>query len=180
LFHCHITTYPPPPRPHHVSPLRPPFQQQDVPDGRGNPCSGHGRCLSMWRLGLEAQDEFGVSKPVTYGDADDALSHPKFWDRDMVQGCHCDSRNDMQPYDGPVGLISGIQVMLLFNIIRCLCCPYLCLSLALLSFSVTWRCVIAEVIMYPIILSCRNLLIFLNSSVADATLTITRRLRMRH
>jgi len=81
-----------------------------VDDGRQNPCSGHGRCLPMWRLALEAQDEFGISSPVAYGDADEALSQSGSWDRDMVQGCHCDSRNDFQPYDGPVGLISGIQL----------------------------------------------------------------------
>lgn len=70
-------------------------------------CSGHGRCLPMWRLAKEAQTQEGEPGGWAYGDDDPGINPPWLWDRDMVFGCHCDSRNDMQPYNGPVSFVSG-------------------------------------------------------------------------
>eukprot|EP00615_Pteridomonas_danica_P005959 CAMPEP_0114354738 /NCGR_PEP_ID=MMETSP0101-20121206/19708_1 /TAXON_ID=38822 ORGANISM="Pteridomonas danica, Strain PT" /NCGR_SAMPLE_ID=MMETSP0101 /ASSEMBLY_ACC=CAM_ASM_000211 /LENGTH=727 /DNA_ID=CAMNT_0001496363 /DNA_START=304 /DNA_END=2487 /DNA_ORIENTATION=+ len=76
----------------------------------GDECSGHGRCLPMWRLALEAQDKQGSPLRLSYGDSDDEFNLNRLWDRDQMHGCHCDTRNDLQPYNGPKSHISGIYV----------------------------------------------------------------------
>jgi len=57
-------------------------------------CSGHGQCLTMAKLALEAttrcDDEYchrGDATSVTYGATP---NDPRTWDHDMVQGCLCD------------------------------------------------------------------------------------------
>jgi hypothetical protein len=64
----------------------------------------------MWRLALEAQDRQGSPLSLSYGSSDDAFNPSNLWDRDKVFGCHCDSRNDLQPYNGPKSYISGVYV----------------------------------------------------------------------
>ena len=54
--------------------------------GAADPCSGHGRCLSMANLALEAVDNGDVTD-FTYG-ADP--NEPTTWDSDSVFGCICD------------------------------------------------------------------------------------------
>lgn len=54
--------------------------------GAADPCSGHGRCLSMANLALETIDNGDVTD-ITYGaDPNEATT----WDSDSVFGCICD------------------------------------------------------------------------------------------
>jgi len=64
------------------------------PTGLTPSCSGHGQCLTMAKLALEAtafcDDEYchrGDPTQLTYGATP---NNPKTWDHDMVQGCLCD------------------------------------------------------------------------------------------
>jgi len=71
------------------------------PSGLTPSCSGHGQCLTMSKLALEAtercDDEYchrGDATQLTYGATpNDRLA----WDHDMVQGCLCD--DGWQGYD---------------------------------------------------------------------------------
>jgi len=73
----------------------------------GDECSGHGRCLPLWRL-AELGDNNGDATTFSYGSADEALNN--VWDRDTVFGCHCDTRDHKQAANGPVAYVSGIEV----------------------------------------------------------------------
>jgi len=54
----------------------------------GLECSGHGQCLSMAQLALQAADALGDPAPTTYGaDPNNALT----WDAKKVRGCACDA-----------------------------------------------------------------------------------------
>lgn len=66
----------------------------DDPAGMTTSCSGHGQCLTMAKLALEAKencdDEYchrGDATAITYGATPNS---PSTWDHDMVQGCLCD------------------------------------------------------------------------------------------
>jgi hypothetical protein len=76
-------------------------------DGFDDDCSGHGRCLPMWRLAEEAQTGEGDAANYAYGSVDTELNPRSNWDRNMIHGCHCDTRNDYQPYNGPKAYVSG-------------------------------------------------------------------------
>mmetsp|Transcript_23907 Transcript_23907/g.49819 ORF Transcript_23907/g.49819 Transcript_23907/m.49819 type:complete len:798 (+) Transcript_23907:179-2572(+) len=54
--------------------------------GTGNPCSGHGKCLSMRQLSFEA-DLNGDATDYEYGTDP---NNPATWDADRVFGCSCD------------------------------------------------------------------------------------------
>ena len=49
----------------------------------------------------------GGTAHYSYGTADEELNPTHAWDRNMIHGCHCDSRNDFQPYSGPKTYVSG-------------------------------------------------------------------------
>ena len=55
-------------------------------DIEGAPCSGHGQCLTMRQLALEASYN-GDAAPVTYGSV--RTTNSTAWDADHVQGCLC-------------------------------------------------------------------------------------------
>ena len=54
--------------------------------GTGNPCSGHGKCLSMRQLSWEA-DNNGDATDYEYGKDP---NNPLTWDADRIFGCTCD------------------------------------------------------------------------------------------
>ncbi len=54
--------------------------------GTGNPCNGHGRCLSMYELSLIA-DNNGDSTSITYGSDP---NNQYTWDAQKIFGCSCD------------------------------------------------------------------------------------------
>lgn len=55
--------------------------------GLDAPCNGHGRCLTMAELALEARSN-GEALAITYGKAPNS---PTTWDFDKIQGCICDT-----------------------------------------------------------------------------------------
>lgn len=62
-------------------------ERMSCPGGATTPCNGHGQCLTMSRLALEATSN-GVPQSYTYGATPNL---PATWDHDQVQGCRCDS-----------------------------------------------------------------------------------------
>lgn len=63
----------------------------------------------MWRL-AQLADVNGEDAQLKYGLSDESLNPSHTWDRDVVFGCHCDSKDDKQPATGPIGKVSGIEV----------------------------------------------------------------------
>ncbi len=61
--------------------------------GTSNPCSGHGRCLSMRQLSWESNDN-GDATDYVYGTDPNNFAT---WDADRIFGCHCD--DDWEGYD---------------------------------------------------------------------------------
>lgn len=57
------------------------------PGGGDTPCNGHGRCLTMAELALEARNFLGDPLSVTYGSTP---NNPLTWDFNKIQGCICD------------------------------------------------------------------------------------------
>ncbi|KAL3672317.1 hypothetical protein V7S43_003007 [Phytophthora oleae] len=50
-------------------------------------CTGHGRCLTMAELALEARNSLGDPLSITYGSTP---NEPQTWDFNKIQGCICD------------------------------------------------------------------------------------------
>ena len=47
----------------------------------------------------------------SYGSTDTGYTNADgTWDALMMHGCHCDMKDSMQPYMGPIDIISGVQV----------------------------------------------------------------------
>ncbi|KAL4176318.1 hypothetical protein KRP22_001270 [Phytophthora ramorum] len=59
----------------------------DVALGADTPCNGHGRCLTMAELALEARNKLGDPLSITYGSTP---NNPLTWDFNKIQGCICD------------------------------------------------------------------------------------------
>lgn len=76
----------------------------------GEECNGHGRCMPMWRLAEQSRTNNGDVANYAYGTADLELNPLGAWDRSMIHGCHCDTRNDYEPYTGPKTFVSGWEV----------------------------------------------------------------------
>ena len=67
----------------------------------GEVCNGHGRCRSMFSMGLFRKDN-GVSSPLTYGSIPGDVNT---WDADKIFGCDCDVHYHEYP-DGVSGDVS--------------------------------------------------------------------------
>uniref|UniRef100_A0A7S2RYU0 EGF-like domain-containing protein n=1 Tax=Rhizochromulina marina TaxID=1034831 RepID=A0A7S2RYU0_9STRA len=74
---------------------------------QGEECSGHGRCLPLWRL-AELGDTNGDATTFSYGSADANMN--SVWEREALHGCHCDTRDHKQVANGPTSYISGVEV----------------------------------------------------------------------
>ncbi|KAJ8609130.1 hypothetical protein CTAYLR_006077 [Chrysophaeum taylorii] len=76
-------------------------------DEDGIVCSGHGRCLPMWRI-AELTDYSGNWAGLSYGAA--TRQAEAQWDSRRVHGCYCDTKDSRQANAGPVSYISGTAV----------------------------------------------------------------------
>ncbi|KAG3253692.1 hypothetical protein PI124_g1773 [Phytophthora idaei] len=57
------------------------------PPGSDPVCNGHGRCLTMAELALEARNSLGDPLSIMYGSTP---NDPRTWDFNKIQGCICD------------------------------------------------------------------------------------------
>ncbi|RLN47569.1 hypothetical protein BBJ29_005932 [Phytophthora kernoviae] len=57
------------------------------PPGTDTPCNGHGRCITMAELALEARNSLGDPLSITYGSTP---NDPRTWDFNKIQACVCD------------------------------------------------------------------------------------------
>ncbi|ETP00668.1 hypothetical protein F441_21955 [Phytophthora nicotianae CJ01A1] len=57
------------------------------PPGSEPVCNGHGRCLTMAELALEARNSLGDPLSITYSSTP---NDPRTWDFNKIQGCICD------------------------------------------------------------------------------------------
>ena len=60
----------------------------------------------MWRVAEETSTGGGAPASLTYG-AGDGQGSPATWDSHRIHHCVCDSRDGVQPADGPVGFVSS-------------------------------------------------------------------------
>lgn len=74
-------------------------------DEEGVVCSGHGRCLPMWRL-AEETDYSGTAADITYGA--ETRQNEDQWDSRRIHACYCDTKDGHQGDAGPVAYISGV------------------------------------------------------------------------
>ena len=85
--------------------------------GTTNACNGHGKCMSMYELALNAEDN-GDATDYTYGtDPNNAET----WDYNKIWGCHCDE--GYTGYDR-VDLIA----ILSWSHVQCSCLSLICAS----------------------------------------------------
>lgn len=83
-------------------------ERMDCPsDENGALCSGHGRCLPMWRI-AEVTDFGGETANLTYGAATQQAEAQ--WDSRRIYACYCDTFDSRQEDAGPVSYVSGVKV----------------------------------------------------------------------
>ena len=87
--------------------------------GTGNPCSGHGRCLSMRHLSWETTNN-GEATDFEYGTDPNVLAT---WDADRIFGCSCD--DGWEGYDCSMRKVSSLSSSPSSLCCCCCCCCWM-------------------------------------------------------